>query len=246
MADQTIVCPACTRKLRVPEEQMGQMVQCPLCRVVFTAPPLPGAAPSQITAAAPPAKEPPARGEPVPERPREDRREQQPDAPREPAVTTEGDAVAAEPEPMLDVRRMLLLPGLGLLICGILGTIRILDVLQEVWRTGPEGMNKSLQNMPFSELFVQRPSPESLFAATLVVGAAFLLISIGMVVGGVQMLRLRNYWLAIAGSILGIVNIVSFCFSGPIGLWSLMVLRLPEVRAAFDATGTDEPPAPES
>jgi hypothetical protein len=39
MPDHTIFCPSCNRKLRVPEQEMGQLVQCPLCRAIFTAPP---------------------------------------------------------------------------------------------------------------------------------------------------------------------------------------------------------------
>ena|SRR5438552_10592021 len=34
---ETIDCPKCQRKLRVPEELMGQAVQCPTCGAMFTA-----------------------------------------------------------------------------------------------------------------------------------------------------------------------------------------------------------------
>jgi hypothetical protein len=243
MADHTIVCPACARKLRVPEEQMGQVVQCPLCRVVFTAPPRPV---SSITATKP--EPPPKKSERSEEAIRSEKPAEEP-KPRSEEVpsktgVSDGGAITADPEPMLDVRRMLLLPGLGLVICGILGAIHLVNALNEIWASGPEGMNKSLDSMPLKNWVVAPPSPEVVYFGTLFIGVVFLLISLGMVVGGIQILRLRTYWLAIAGSILGMLNL-SFCFSAPLGVWSLMVLRLPEVRSAFEAMTGDEPKDPE-
>jgi hypothetical protein len=40
------VCPSCGRTLRVPEQALGQSVQCPACEVVFTAAPAPAPAPA--------------------------------------------------------------------------------------------------------------------------------------------------------------------------------------------------------
>jgi hypothetical protein len=230
----------------VPEEQMGQVVQCPLCQVVFTAPPRPVAPPTRTSPAPPPAKESrPERELVQPERPKEKPKPRPEDVPTKTGVS-DGGAITADPEPMLDVRRMLLLPGLGLVICGILGAIHVVNVFREIWASGPEGMNKSLESMPLRNWVVPPPSPEALYFSTLFICVVFLLISLGMVAGGIQILRLRTYWLAIAGSILGMLNLVSFCFSAPLGVWSLMVLRLPEVRAAFDAMASDEPKEPES
>jgi hypothetical protein len=240
MADHTILCPACNGKLRVPDDQMGQPVQCPLCRVVFTAPPRPVPATTAIKPASP-AKEPPPQPKPEPaEKPGE-----KPKPPeREPAVSPAGDAVAAEPEPMLDVRRMLLLPGMGLLICGVLGFFQCAVHIKDTLLNGPEGM-KELAEARLPAWFQPQPSAQELFVGDLLLWSIFLALSTGMIVGGVQILRLRSYWLAIVGSILGMVNLVSFCFSAPLGVWSLMVLRLPEVRAAFDAMASDEPKEPE-
>lgn len=60
MAD-VISCPACQRKLQVPESYYGQAVQCPECRHTFTAQPT-GAS---VQTAPPPASA-PAPSEPVP------------------------------------------------------------------------------------------------------------------------------------------------------------------------------------
>src|SRR5262245_31733912 len=41
MRIDVIICPSCQHKLRIPEDLLGQPVQCPDCRVVFIAPPPP-------------------------------------------------------------------------------------------------------------------------------------------------------------------------------------------------------------
>jgi hypothetical protein len=51
---------------------------------------------------------------------------------------------------------------------------------------------------------------------------------------GFNMLRLRSYWLSVAGSLAIMPGACLCCFAGlPIGIWSLTVLLKPEVSAAF-------------
>jgi hypothetical protein len=65
---ETVACPDCQRKLLVPEELLGKLVQCPGCGKVFTA--MLGAPPPGEAPTAPPAAELPVL--PPPERPRVD------------------------------------------------------------------------------------------------------------------------------------------------------------------------------
>jgi hypothetical protein len=53
--------------------------------------------------------------------------------------------------------------------------------------------------------------------------------------GGIQMLRLRSYGLALASGILGVIPCASPCcvLGIPFGTWALIVLMRPEVKAAF-------------
>jgi hypothetical protein len=51
---------------------------------------------------------------------------------------------------------------------------------------------------------------------------------------GYNMLRLRSYWLSMAGSIAVMPGACACCFAGvPIGIWSLTVLLRPDVKDAF-------------
>ena len=68
---------------------------------------------------------------------------------------------------------------------------------------------------------------------------AFWLVGAGVggviLLGAIQMSRLRSYGLAMTASILAIIPCVWSCFivGIPLGIWALVVLRRPEVRAAF-------------
>ena len=57
----------------------------------------------------------------------------------------------------------------------------------------------------------------------------------GTILGAWQMLRLRSYGSAIAGSILAMLNFQECCclLGIPFGIWSLVVLSRPGVRDAF-------------
>lgn len=51
---------------------------------------------------------------------------------------------------------------------------------------------------------------------------------------GYNMLRLRSYWLSMAGSVAIMPGAFLCCFAGmPVGIWSLTVLLKPDVSAAF-------------
>ena len=66
---------------------------------------------------------------------------------------------------------------------------------------------------------------------------AFLLSSIFStltIVGAVQMMRFRGYVVAIIGTAFGILSAGCCCWLGmPISVWALVILLLPDVRAAF-------------
>jgi hypothetical protein len=235
MPDEIIVCPSCNRKLRMADVHQGQIVQCPLCSVIFRtplqaapAPPPPASTAGAPAQAAPPLPPPPSppRTEPAP-----------PPAP-------------GEPLPVVDVQRALMWPGIGLLICGVLSGIQTIAIFSEIVARGPEGMVRLVEEATpqwLRALTLQQTSPDALYVRALVVEGLSLVISLGMLLGGMQMLRVQWYWLAIVGSLLACVNFPNGCcvMTAPLGLWSLLVLRLPEVRSAFDAPLPPEEPKPE-
>lgn len=60
-------------------------------------------------------------------------------------------------------------------------------------------------------------------------------IALLMLIGGINMLKLRNRGLAMAGAILGMIPVISPCclLGIPFGIWSISVMNDPEVQRAF-------------
>jgi hypothetical protein len=68
----------------------------------------------------------------------------------------------------------------------------------------------------------------------------FAMVNLFILMSGVQMMRLQNWGMAVAGSVLAILNIGSCCcvVGLPIGIWSLSVLMSPDVMSIFSAAKT--------
>ncbi len=230
MPDETLLCPSCHRKVRMAESHQGQFVQCPLCGVVFRAPARLPAVPT----VPPPASE----ATPAPaETPRLTST-----LPRESAQASAG----GDPgRPVVDVQRALLMPGVGLLVCGILGAIASLIVLRNDLASGEEGVLRLLEeNYPpgLMKMLTDSMSHSTIYAVEVGTRGLGALVSLGIVIGAIRMLRLQGYRLAMLGSVLAFLNVPNApccLLTMPLGLWSFMVLRLPEVRSAFDAPPGD-------
>jgi hypothetical protein len=72
-------------------------------------------------------------------------------------------------------------------------------------------------------------------------GSHVLSIVIGGLIlfGALKMMRLQSYGLAMAASILAVIPCLSpcCCLGIPFGIWSLVVLKKPEVKSAFASSG---------
>ncbi len=83
-------------------------------------------------------------------------------------------------------------------------------------------------------------------------GVAFASLAVApfVIYGAVQMMGGRKYSISKAASILSLVPVASCCFfiGIPVGIWSLVVLRKPEVRQLFDGRvdPIHSPPGPPS
>jgi len=218
MAEETIYCPACNRKLRVPEEMLGQPVQCPLCRSAFVAP---------LRGPAVPPGEPPLVLPAPAARP-----------PAEPLPPSEAQVEAA----LTQLRP----PATTLLALGVLGWFaNVIQAFRVKWQ-GLEGaaeqvadFQKRLRTVPPSperDMLERLFTPEFLYNFQLSLALLFLIICTCIIIGATQMLRLRRYWMAVLGSILAMVNINECCcvLGLPFGIWCLVVLMRPEVRRAFE------------
>ena len=65
--------------------------------------------------------------------------------------------------------------------------------------------------------------------------AFFVVLNIGIILGGVFMLRFKMWPLALGASILSMLNFGNCCcvFGIPVGIWALVILLMPDVREAF-------------
>jgi hypothetical protein len=69
---------------------------------------------------------------------------------------------------------------------------------------------------------------------------AMLFLPVVIIAGAAQMKRLARYRLAIVASILAILIPPGALAGLPFGIWSLVLLSQPEVRAAFDRAGGNQ------
>jgi hypothetical protein len=130
-------------------------------------------------------------------------------------------------------------PAIGLIVCGAIGALIGLANVAETLLGGAsqkEELRRALSELPpnfqqFGGLIETMTGPMGLVFAAL-----GLLISVFTVFSGIQMQRLRNYWMPMTAAILGIIPCFSgcCCISLPIGIWALVVLMKPEVKAAFE------------
>jgi hypothetical protein len=77
-------------------------------------------------------------------------------------------------------------------------------------------------------------SDQTSIALAIVTFLSFALAGAMATWAGYEMLRLRSYWLSVAGSVAIMPGACMCCFAGfPVGIWSLSVLLRPEVSASF-------------
>lgn len=72
----------------------------------------------------------------------------------------------------------------------------------------------------------------------IVFGVLNLISGVVLVLGGLSLMRQKSYGLAMTGAIVAMVPGFSCCclFSLPVGIWALMLLLKPEVKAAFQGS----------
>jgi hypothetical protein len=91
----------------------------------------------------------------------------------------------------------------------------------------------------FDDPGLQQEAPGSDRGTTVlgIIGILFFSLASAVAIwSGYNMLKLRNYWLALAGSVALMPGSCMCCLLGlPSGIWSLVVLLNPEVKAAFQS-----------
>ena len=131
---------------------------------------------------------------------------------------------------MNDVRSRLQLPAIGLIIVGVLnalsGLVLILGRLVSVVKGRDPVITDEDRRLGYTVATIFFP----------IVSLISIVASPIIIFGGVQMLGARRYSIALWAAILALIPLTSVCcIPGiPIGIWALIVLRHPEVRAGFE------------
>jgi hypothetical protein len=132
---------------------------------------------------------------------------------------------------MNDVRKRLQLPAIGLIVVGALnllsGLVLILGRLVSIVKGRDPVITDEDRRLGYMFAIIFFP----------IVGLISIAASPIIIFGGIQMLRARRYSIALWAALLALIPLTSVCcIPGiPIGIWALIVLRNPEVRAAFES-----------
>jgi hypothetical protein len=88
---------------------------------------------------------------------------------------------------------------------------------------------------PNAPEFIQGMQAGATGPVVAVVQGIFCLVNLFLIGGGVQMARIRTWGIALAASILAMINFGTCCciVGLPVGIWSVVILLQPEVKAAF-------------
>ncbi len=122
-------------------------------------------------------------------------------------------------------------PAIGLIITGALNLV--LSLGRAALMAAGVGMNKlqgNLSGSPYEKMILSMTGTMGVILGLIgLIGGAVILA------GGIKMRKMENYGLCMAASIVAMIPCVSACclVGLPIGIWSLVVLSKPEVKAVF-------------
>ena len=128
----------------------------------------------------------------------------------------------------VDARRRLKVPAIALMVLSSIG------LLMSLFNVGFAVFVEPRVDPTAPEL-VQSFQRSSTGAVAAAVQLGFAIVNIVVILGTIGMLRLKSYPLAIAASIVAILNLSSCCCvpSLPFAIWCLVVLSNEEVRRGF-------------
>src|SRR5262245_5885562 len=206
MAIEVIRCPNCNDEVRVPETLFGTSVRCPRCRAYFKAP----------------------------------------------VRNSDGALVGVEllpdpvepAQPLAPAQKPLLLPGVLLLLIGLMGALADGFVVYGLSNNIDEIVAQTRAmltdpNHPLGKAAAGRIKPEDVtpeqVRMTRTVHAGSIGVSVLIMLGAVAMLGQRFWRFCIATCVLAMVNLGACCLvlGVPIGLWALIRLLDPSVKAQF-------------
>ena len=141
----------------------------------------------------------------------------------------------AAPAPAVDAARMVNGPAIALIVTAaigmVLGVLSMLGSVLNIGMMGAGGGMSQLEGMEGAEWVAP------LMSGTVGIITAIIGIAVGafIIYAMLQMKGLKSYGAAMAATILAMIPCISPCciLGLPFGIWSLVVLLKPEVKAAF-------------
>jgi hypothetical protein len=134
----------------------------------------------------------------------------------------------SSPQTAIDPSQQVSGPAIGLLVTGIIGAIFSVTTL--IALSIGTGLS-TLWEYDFTEKYVD------LYEGAAGIGSSFvgILVAAFIIYAALKMRDLTQYGMAMAASILAMIPCISPCciIGLPIGIWCLVVLTRPEVKAAF-------------
>lgn len=123
------------------------------------------------------------------------------------------------------------LPAIALIIVGALGLLASIYSVYVAMFAAPEPIDPEMNEA--ARAFIEG----SRGPVAAIIQSVFILVNIAIMAGGAMMVQQKNWVFALVASILACVNIGSCCcFLGlPVGIWSIIILSLADVRQNFDA-----------
>lgn len=123
----------------------------------------------------------------------------------------------------------ILAPGIALIITGALGLIMSFVSIGIALLGEPEPPDPALPE------WLADLQAGQFGVGAAVIQVAFVLLNGLIIFGGICLVRVKSWGVALAGSIAAIVNIGNCCcvIGLPIGIWALVILQLNDVKAAF-------------
>lgn len=235
-------CPSCSRKLQVPEGAAGKKAKCPACgSIILIPPPLPTG----------PVSEAPPWGESPTQAPASDAATPHPpgsadlsfgDAQRgtfygAPPRPAHGFPYVTEGSPYAEIshaKSKVSGPATWLIVLSITHIV-LASIMLLLVGLGLTAAGAAAKDPNFAADEDLAGTVVSLFFNFVTLSAG-LVCAVVILVGAIQMKKLRNYGLAMAAAILSVIPCTSPCcflIGLPIGIWAIIVLSEPVVKRAY-------------
>jgi hypothetical protein len=149
--------------------------------------------------------------------------------PENPPVAPPAAAPAPPPATPVNPQEAVSLPGIFLLITGIIG------VLNGLASFAGGGMGRSLARFAKDEKMAEMLAKSGGGFSGIISGVIVLAASGLVIFGAIKMRQLQSWGLAMAASIVALLPCLGpcCCVGLPVGIWCLVILNKPEVKSAF-------------